>query len=157
MSYYALYESKELDAYVKREWEALMKKIDILRAGKKAKLMIGGPGVWEYMLMPEEIERHKIDYLFQGELDDVVCELVDQVTQGSIDNNMFSQSYVTYDDSFHRIVKQDSRFLSRGSAKGIPEHRGHTGHGQPEREGPYRGHEGLRHRLRLLRGNAQGA
>ncbi|HIH50314.1 TPA: B12-binding domain-containing radical SAM protein [Candidatus Micrarchaeota archaeon] len=114
MSYYALYESKELDAYVRREWEDLMKKIDILRAGKTAKLMIGGPGVWEYMLMPEEIEKHKIDYLFQGELDDVVCELFDQVTQGSIDNNMFSQSYVTYDDTFHRVVKQDSRFLSRG-------------------------------------------
>jgi radical SAM superfamily enzyme YgiQ (UPF0313 family) len=114
MSYYALYESKVLDAYVRVEWEELIKKVNLIREGKKAKLVIGGPGVWEYMLMPEEIERHKVDYLFQGEVDDVADQLIEQIAQGSIDSNMFSHSYITYDDSFHRIVREDGKFLSRG-------------------------------------------
>ena len=87
-----------------------------LRQGKKAKLIIGGAGVWEYMLMQEEIERHKIDYLIQGEIDDVVPDLFDQISQNSIDSNMFAHSYVTYNDTFHRTVKEDGRFLSRGKA-----------------------------------------
>lgn len=114
MSYHALYESKEPNAYVRKEWEDLMKRIDVLRAGKKAKLVIGGPGVWEYVLMPEETERHRIDYLFQSELDDVVCELMEQISQESIDTNMFSHSYVTYDESLHRVTREGGKFLSRG-------------------------------------------
>jgi radical SAM superfamily enzyme YgiQ (UPF0313 family) len=114
MSYYALYESKELDAYVRMEWEELMARISKIREGKKAKLVVGGPGVWEYMLMPEEIERHKIDYLFQGEIDDAAIDLFEQMSSGAVDNNMFSHSYITYDDTFHRTVKEDEKFLSRG-------------------------------------------
>jgi radical SAM superfamily enzyme YgiQ (UPF0313 family) len=121
MSYHALYgatgEKHDLSAYVRQDWESLVARVNSLRSGKKAKLMIGGPGVWEYMLLPEEIEKHKVDYLFQGESDDVVIELFDQIAGNSIDTNMFSHSYVTYDESFHRIVKDDPKFLSRG--KGI--------------------------------------
>jgi radical SAM superfamily enzyme YgiQ (UPF0313 family) len=118
MSYHALYEARseghELSAYVRQDWENLIARVNSVRAGKKAKLMIGGPGVWEYMLMPEEIDRHKVDYLFQGETDDVVPELFEQVSTNSVDSNMFAHSYVTYDEGFHRVVKEDGRFLSRG-------------------------------------------
>ena len=118
MSYHALYEAREqgheLKAFVRQDWENLIARVNKVREGKKAKLMIGGPGVWEYMLMPDEIERHKVDYLFQGETDDIVPELFDQVAQNSIDSNMFAHSYVTYDEGFRRIVKEDNRFLSRG-------------------------------------------
>ncbi len=118
MSYYALYESNwqghELNAFVRQDWEDLISRVNSLRAGRKAKLVIGGAGVWEYMLMPEEIERHGVDYLFQGETDDIVPELFEQVSQNSIDTNMFSHSYITYDESFHRTVKEDNKFLSRG-------------------------------------------
>jgi len=44
----------------------------------------------------------------------VVPELFDQMSQGNIDTNMFAHSYVTYDDSFHRVMKEDPKFLSRG-------------------------------------------
>jgi radical SAM superfamily enzyme YgiQ (UPF0313 family) len=118
MSFYALYESNkqghELNAFVRQDWEALIAKVNHLREGKKAKLVIGGAGVWEYMLMPEEIEKHKIDFLFQGESDDVVPEMFEQMSQNNIDTNMFAHSYITYDDSFHRMVKDDPKFLSRG-------------------------------------------
>jgi radical SAM superfamily enzyme YgiQ (UPF0313 family) len=120
MSFYALYESNwqghKLNAFVRQDWENLIARVNSLRAGKKAKLIIGGAGVWEYMLMPEEIDRHKIDYLFQGESDDIVTDLFYQISQNSIDSNMFAHSYVTYDQSFHRTVKEDGRFLSRGKA-----------------------------------------
>lgn len=120
MSYHALYESNrsghELAAFVRQDWENLINRVNALRQGKKAKLMIGGAGVWEYMLLPEEIERHKVDYLFQGEADDIVSELFQQISQNSIDSNMFAHSYVTYDDNFHRTIKEDSKFLSRGKA-----------------------------------------
>ncbi len=118
MSFYALYESNhkghELNAFVRQDWESLIGRVNRLREGKKAKLVVGGAGVWEYMLMQEEIERHKIDFLFQGESDDVVPELFSQMARDSIDSNMFAHSYVTYDESFHRIVKDDPKFLSRG-------------------------------------------
>ena len=68
MSYYALYESNwkghELNAFVRQDWENFVRRVNNLRAGKKAKLVVGGPGVWEYMLMPDEIARHKIDTIF---------------------------------------------------------------------------------------------
>ena len=118
MSYHALYESykkgHEIDAYVRRDWEALVEKINSLRIGKKAKLIVGGAGVWEYMLLPEEIEKHKVDYLFQGEIDDVVADLFEQISNNSVDTNMFSHSYITYDDNFRRTVQDDPKFLSRG-------------------------------------------
>ncbi|MGI0100909.1 MAG: B12-binding domain-containing radical SAM protein [Candidatus Micrarchaeaceae archaeon] len=118
MSYFAMYEAisqgHQLSAFVRKDWDRLMEKISALRKGKKAKLVVGGPGVWEYMLLPEEIEKHGIDYLFQGETDDIVPELFDQIASNSLDGNMFSHSYITYDESFHRIVKDDNRFLSRG-------------------------------------------
>ncbi|MDE1871392.1 MAG: B12-binding domain-containing radical SAM protein [Candidatus Micrarchaeota archaeon] len=118
MSFYALFESyrkgHEVMAFVRQDWENLIFKVNRLRENRKAKLLVGGPGVWEYMLMPEEIERHRIDYLFQGETDDVVPELFGQIASNNIDSNMFAHSYVTYDDSFRRTVKEDPRFLSRG-------------------------------------------
>ncbi len=118
MSYYALFESNneghELNAFVRQDWEALINRVNRAREGRKAKLVVGGPGVWEYMLMPEEIDRQKIDYLFQGETDDIVPELFEQISSDSIDGNMFSHSYITYDESFHRIMKEDPKFLSRG-------------------------------------------
>jgi radical SAM superfamily enzyme YgiQ (UPF0313 family) len=118
MSYYALYESNraghKLDGYVRQDWENLINRVNQLRAGKKAKLVVGGAGVWEYMMMPEEIEKHKIDYLFQGEADDIVPELFSQMSSDTIDTNMFAHSYITYDESFHRVVKDDPKFLSRG-------------------------------------------
>ncbi|MDE1833006.1 MAG: B12-binding domain-containing radical SAM protein [Candidatus Micrarchaeota archaeon] len=118
MSYYALFGGKSISPYVRVEWDELISRINALRSGKKAKLIVGGPGVWEYTILSDEIARQKIDYLFQGEADDCAALLFRQVVERSIDPNVFSTSYVTYDDTFHRTTRQHTNFLSRGSSIG---------------------------------------
>ena len=118
MSYYVLFKSKDLNAYVKQEWEMLIAKVNAARKGKKAKLLIGGPGVWEYTIMRDYVEKHNIDYLFQGEMDDYAPELFEQISSGNIDETMFTRGFVTYDDNFMRSLKSDPKFIGRG--KGIP-------------------------------------
>ncbi len=118
MSYYVLFKSHSLNAYVKQEWEKLIAKVNAARKGKKAKLIIGGPGVWEYTILRDYVEKHNIDYLFQGEMDDYSPELFEQVAAGKFDDNLFRNGYITYDESFVRFAKTDQKFISRG--KGIP-------------------------------------
>ncbi|MDE1869210.1 MAG: B12-binding domain-containing radical SAM protein [Candidatus Micrarchaeota archaeon] len=118
MSYYALFGGNEMRPWVRQEWDDLLAKINALRVGKKAKLMIGGPGVWEYTILNEEIERHKVDYLFQGEADDIGGHLFQQLTDGQLDPNMFNNGFITYDETFHRMQHKDPRFISRGSGIG---------------------------------------
>ncbi|MEM3227393.1 MAG: radical SAM protein [Candidatus Micrarchaeaceae archaeon] len=118
MSYYVLFKSRDLNAYVKQEWESLIAKVNAARKGKKAKLLIGGPGVWEYTIMRDYVEKHNIDYLFQGELDDYAPELFEQISSGNIDENMFSHGFITYDENFMRSMKPDPKFIMRG--RGIP-------------------------------------
>jgi len=114
MSYYALFGGNELQAWVRREWDELIEKINAARIGKKAKLLIGGPGVWEYTLLEDEIERQHIDFLFQGEADEVVADLFEFISTGHGDGS-FSNSYVTYSDTFQRSIVQHDKFLSRGN------------------------------------------
>ncbi len=113
MSYYALF-GGDLNPWVRIEWNDLISKINRLREGKKAKLMVGGPGVWEFTVLRDEIERYKIDYLFQGEADDILCELFEQVASGDIDTGLFYKGYFSYDESMKRYYKQDEQFLSKG-------------------------------------------
>ena len=113
MSYYALF-GGELYAWVWKEWDILMEKINRIRSGKKAKLVIGGPGVWEFTIMRDQIDRYGIDYLFQGEVDDVAGPLFQQIESGSIDTGMFSYGFMGYDEKFRRMVVKDERFISRG-------------------------------------------
>ena len=114
MSYFALFKPAVLKPLVRIDWERLIYKINAVRKNTGAKLVVGGPGVWEYMLLREELDNHNIDYVFQGELDDVAGTLFNQIENGSIDPNTFSRSYVTYDDTFHRVLKEDPKFISRG-------------------------------------------
>ncbi len=113
MSYYALF-GGELDSWVRREWDALLEKVNKAREGKKAKLIVGGPGVWEFATLRDEIEKYHVDYYVQGETDDVVAELFRQVADDDIDGQMFYKGYMSYDDHFHKILKKDESFLARG-------------------------------------------
>ncbi len=113
MSYYALF-GGELDSWVRREWDTLLEKVNKAREGKKAKLIVGGPGVWEFAVLRDEIEKYHVDYYVQGESDDVVAELFRQVADDDIDGQMFYKGYMTYDDQFHKILKKDENFLARG-------------------------------------------
>ncbi|MEM0149453.1 MAG: radical SAM protein, partial [Candidatus Micrarchaeaceae archaeon] len=114
MSYYALFGGSELQAWVRKEWDSLIEKIKAARKGKKAKLVIGGPGVWEYTVLDDEIEKQGIDYLFQGEAEDVVADLFSYISENQ-EGNQFTNSYVTYDDSFHRSAVKHEKFISRGN------------------------------------------
>ncbi len=116
MSYYALFGGK-LDAWVRRDWDSLMAKINAVRQGKKAKLIVGGPGVWEFTILRDEIEKYHFDYIFTGEADDIAPLLFDQISRGDIDKSIFQEGYVSYDENFKRIVKKDPLFLSRGYSK----------------------------------------
>jgi radical SAM superfamily enzyme YgiQ (UPF0313 family) len=113
MSYYALM-GGEMMAWVRRDWEELISKINSLRKGKKAKLIVGGPGVWEFTVMPETIEQYKFDYIFQGEADDIAPLLFEQIVEDDIDPSIFYRGYMSYDDHFRRILKKDDRFIARG-------------------------------------------
>ncbi len=116
MSYYALL-GGNLDAWVRRDWDILMERINLARKGKKAKLLIGGPGVWEFTILRDEIDKYHFDYIFQGEADDIVSMLFEQIAQNSLDKNLFREGYVSYDENFRRIQKPDPLFLSRGFSK----------------------------------------
>ncbi len=127
MSYAALF-GGELDSWVRREWDALMERINAVRKGKKAKLVIGGPGVWEFTILRDEIEKYHFDYIVQGEMDDIVSELFKEISEDSIDKKLFMRGYMTYDDHFRKVLKNDDLFLARGigiraypALEGIPE------------------------------------
>lgn len=121
MSYNVLFGAAHTP-WVKVEWERLIKKVNLLRRGKKAKLIVGGPGVWEFTIDPDALQRYNIDYAVQGECDDIAAQVFSQLSSGSIDTSMFSQGYISYDMQFHRVYNEHNRFLSRklGLAKGAP-------------------------------------
>ena len=112
MSYFVLM-GADKGAWVTKEWRNLMAKINAARKGKKAKLLVGGPGVWEFTMHPEELDVSNIDYAFQGESEDILCDLFEQVSSGDINRDMFFQGFMTIDDDFHRSYVQNPKFISR--------------------------------------------
>ncbi len=112
MSYLVLFGGDPY-AWVRREWEALIAKINAARKGKKAKLLVGGPGVLEFFQMRSELDKEGIDYAFSGEADDILPDLFEQVANDNIDPKLFYKGYTEYDDKFSRSYKQDDKILSR--------------------------------------------
>lgn len=106
--------------WVRLEFESLLVKINRARVGKKAKLVVGGPGVWELTVHPEIMDEFKIDYAFQGEADDIINEVLADISSGGIDNDYF-QGYSTFDDHFHKTWVAHDRFITRmRSSKQFP-------------------------------------
>lgn len=112
MSYSILFETAAYP-WVRKEWYRLMDRINTARKGKKAKLVVGGPGVWEFMIFPEELEKCGIDYAFQGEADDIAPAIFEQLGSGDIDSSMFYHGYMSFDDNFRRAYKDSDRFVTR--------------------------------------------
>jgi len=112
MSYSALFGTNSF-AWVRKEWEELLTRVASARRGKKAKIVVGGPGVWEFTIAPEELDKFGVDYAYQGESDDIISTLFQQISEDSFDSNLFFNGYMTYDDNFVRSFKDDRRFLSR--------------------------------------------
>lgn len=105
----------EHSPYVKREFEMLIQRVNRARKNTHAKLVLGGPGVWECMVYPAEMNRLEIDYAFQGEVDDIACELFRDITDNSISNNMFCKGFQTFDNGFHKMLSLHDKFISRRS------------------------------------------
>ncbi len=112
MSYAVFFETYS-PAYVEREFEYLLARINRARAGKKAKLVVGGPGVWELTVRPDELDRNGIDYAFQGESDDILTDLFRYVTEGGGENTGFFRGFQTFDGQFRKQWKANSKFISR--------------------------------------------
>ncbi|ASI13910.1 radical SAM superfamily enzyme [Candidatus Mancarchaeum acidiphilum] len=114
MSYAVLF-GGDFYAWVRRDFEILINKLNAARKGKKAKLVVGGPGVWDFTVLKEEFEKMNIDYAVQGETDDVLIDLFEQLTAGQIDKSMFNTGYLTFNDKFQMSSVSDERFISRKS------------------------------------------
>jgi radical SAM superfamily enzyme YgiQ (UPF0313 family) len=110
---YSLFFGGSPIAYVRKEFETLVARVNRARKGTKAKLAVGGPGVWEFTIAPEELDNLGFDYAFQGEADDIAIELFDQMAEGSLSNNMFFEGFQTFDDHFHRQWSNHEKFISR--------------------------------------------
>ncbi len=98
--------------YVKKEFEILIARINKARKGTRAKLVVGGTGVWECMVLPNELDRLGIDYAFQGEADDIVNSLFREISEDSF-SNMFFKGFQTYDDGFHKAWSKHEKIISR--------------------------------------------
>lgn len=108
--------------YVKQEFELLINRINRARKNTGAKLILGGPGVWEAMVFPEELDRLNIDYVFQGEADDIACVLFKEIIEESFSNTIIRKGFQTFDESFHRIHLPHEKFLCRAQiSKQFPE------------------------------------
>lgn len=111
---YTVFFGTSAPAYVQWEFESLLARINKARAGKKAKLVVGGPGVWELTVHPKELDRNKIDYAFQGESDDILSDLFQFIAGGAAaENTEFFHGFQTFDHDFHKAWSPDPRFISR--------------------------------------------
>ena len=112
MSYSALF-SDTSKPWVRLEFESLMARLNKVRAGKKAKLVVGGPGVWELTVLPEQMETLGIDLAFQGEADDIANELFEDFSTGAIYGSEYFQGYSSFGVDFRRNWVSHPRFVTR--------------------------------------------
>ncbi len=100
-------------AYVKKEFTALLERVNRARNGKKAKLVVGGPGVWELTVHPDEMDKNHIDYAYQGESEDIIDDLFNFILDDSTHSNEFFKGFQTFDSNYHKSWVGDDRFISR--------------------------------------------
>ncbi len=112
MSYSALF-SDTSKPWVRLEFEYLMARLNRARAGKKARLVVGGPGVWELTVLPEQMEALGIDLAFQGEADDIANELFEDFATGAIYGSEYFHGYSSFGEDFRRNWISQSRFVTR--------------------------------------------
>ncbi len=84
-------------SWVAYEFESLIHTINVLRRNRcpKAKLIVGGSGEWEFEIRPEMIDALRIDYVVQGEMDDIIHILFEGLIEDSIDNSIFFHGFRT--------------------------------------------------------------
>ncbi len=111
-------------SWVTKEFEDLMAWIAVAKrnTGSKAKVVVGGPGEWEFEHRKDMIEKLGIDYVVQGEMDDIVHLLFEQLVEDSLDKSIFMHGYKTtnfdaYGRPYIRYVHDPAgRFICRNPA-----------------------------------------
>ena len=112
MSYSILF-SDASKPWVRVEFESLMARLNRARAGKKARLVVGGPGVWELTVMPELMDTLGIDLAFQGECDDIANEVFEDIGSGAIQGSEYFHGYSSFGDQFRMSWISNERFATR--------------------------------------------
>ena len=112
MSYSILF-GDQSKPWVRIEFERLMKKLDLARKGKKAKVVVGGPGVWELTVMPEMMDELGIDLAFQGEADDIINEVLEDIASNAVYERGYFQGYQSFDEGFHKQWVKHEKFITR--------------------------------------------
>jgi radical SAM superfamily enzyme YgiQ (UPF0313 family) len=112
MSYSALF-SDTSKSWVRLEFESLMARLNRVRAGKKAKLVVGGPGVCELTVLPEQMEALGIDLAFQGEADDIANELFEDFATGAIYGSEYFQGFSSFGNDLRRNWVSHPKFVTR--------------------------------------------
>ena len=112
MSYSVLF-SDESKPWVRLEFESLVARLNRARAGKKAKLAVGGPGVWEMTVLPEQMDALGIDVAFQGEADDIANEVFEDIASSAIFGDEYFQGFSSFGYDFRRSWVAHSRFVAR--------------------------------------------
>ncbi len=125
---------RSITSLVEREFVNQARWINRVRNLKapRAKFVVGGPGSWELWYTRDILESLGIDYVVQGEMEDVVVELLDDLYQGSLSSN-FMYGFQTFDENFSKTWEPDptGKFVTRAprtkqfpSLNEIPEIRG---------------------------------
>jgi radical SAM superfamily enzyme YgiQ (UPF0313 family) len=112
MSYAVLF-GTDSPPWVKLEFEGLMRKIRLATKGKKAKVVVVGPGVWELTILPEVMEQLGIDLAFQGEADDIINELLEDISTGAINSHDYYQGFQSFDQDYHKVWVGYDKFITR--------------------------------------------
>jgi radical SAM superfamily enzyme YgiQ (UPF0313 family) len=98
---------------VRVEFEKLIGRINRARNGTKAKLAVGGAGVWELAALPELMDEIGIDFAFQGEADDIINEVLEDMANGSVYDGDYYQGFQSFDKDFHKVWVGHDKFITR--------------------------------------------
>jgi radical SAM superfamily enzyme YgiQ (UPF0313 family) len=84
------------DCYLAKYFRALLQKPEI-RAAKKnndLKIIVGGPGAWQFKYKPEFVRAHGIDCVLQGEAENVIKSLLEKLLNGvsNLDTPLFYEA-----------------------------------------------------------------
>ena len=88
------------------------------RRNPNTKIIVGGPGSWEFTYLTDLVRELHIDHVVQGEIEDVAVDLFDQLTEGTISDPLM-HGYQTFDESLRKMLYFDSNgvFVTRASFK----------------------------------------
>jgi len=71
------------EPYLAKYFRILMEKPEIKRAKKRGlKIIVGGPGVWQFKFRPKFVEKYGIDCIVDGEAEKVVGRIVSKALKG---------------------------------------------------------------------------